>query len=58
MMVPPLRTRLVSAALAIMAGTAFLLWAFVLPDDPLTAVADAVVAGGSAAAALLPFMLS
>lgn len=58
MMTPPLRTRLVLAALALTLAAGFAEWAFVSPDDPFEAFLIAAFACGSAAAALLPFMLS
>lgn len=57
MTLPPLRTRLVLAALAITVAAGFADWALLLPDDPFEAFLSAVIAGGSATAALLPFML-
>lgn len=55
---PPLRTRFVLAALIIMLAAGFADWGLLAPDSPLEAFLDVAIAGGSAAAALLPFMLS
>jgi len=57
MIQPPLRTRLILAALAvvILAGCAD--WAFVCPDDPIGAFSDAAIAGGSATAIVLPLLI-
>lgn len=58
MIVPPLPSPAILAAIAIVLVAKSADWAFLLPDDPLGALLNTVIAGGSAAAALLPFMLS
>jgi hypothetical protein len=55
---PPLRTRFVLAALVVMLAAGFADWGLLAPDDPFEAFLDVALAGGSATAALLPFMLS
>jgi hypothetical protein len=57
MMVPPLPSPLLLAALAIVVVAGFADWTFLLPDDPLGAFLNAALAGGSARVALLPFFV-
>jgi hypothetical protein len=57
MMLPPPRTRFVLAALALTVAAGLADWALLVPDDPFAAFLSAAIAGGSATAALLPFML-
>lgn len=57
MSVPPLRTRLILAALAIAVAAGLLDWAFITPDDPFEAWMGTAIAGGSATAFILPLLL-
>lgn len=54
---PPLQTRLVLAALAVVTLAGCADWAFVWPDDPIGAFSDAAIAGGSATAFMLPLLI-
>lgn len=54
----PLRTRFVLAALLIMITAGIADWGLLALDSPFEAFLDVAIAGGSATAVLLPFMLS
>ena len=54
----PLRTRFVLAAVMVMLAAGFADWGLLEPDNPFEAFLDVAIAGGSATAALLPFMIS
>ena len=57
MTLPPLRTRLVLAALAIAVAAGVADWTLLMPDDPFDAWMGTAIAGGSATALILPFLL-
>ena len=54
----PIPTRFVLAALTVMVAAAFADWGILAPGDPLEAFLDVAIAGGSATAALLPFIVT
>ena len=54
----PFRTRFVLAAVMVMLAAGFADWGLLEPDNPFEAFLDVAIAGGSATAALLPFMIS